>query len=107
MFASSAVAAVAGDRLFGKRWLFVLVQCFLDGQRLSRMTPKALCRNRSCEVRAAIGLVSRRHIPKAPLRVIRDWRLEQIAADVHQIAERVIPRADHIVDAELPNSAFP
>src|SRR5271163_4006001 len=96
MFFGRAVAAFAGDCFLscGEYWRAIFVQSFGDMQRVAGMTQDALFADRPREIGIGLIFVAGGEVIGLARFVIRDRRLEQVAANVHQISAGVIAGAD-------------
>src|SRR5439155_24373108 len=96
MLRGRSVAALARDAFFGDRRILVPVSRPLHEARLSRVAQQALEPDWAIEIRSRVVLVARRHDPRLLLHLVGNGRLEKIIADLHQVTERSVPRADNV-----------
>src|SRR5277367_847888 len=101
MFLRRTVTAFAGDRFRsrGEYRKAVFVQRFGDVQRGPGMAEDTFIADRAREIGIGLIFVAGREIVRLAVLVISNRRLEQVTADVHQIAARVISGTDHPVNA--------
>ena len=96
-----AVAAFASDCFFGKSRRTILVQGAWDMKRCARMAKHTFFANRPSEIGVTLLLKSRGQAVCVPAPIVSHRRLEQISANVHQIAAGVVARTDNVVDTVL------
>ena len=104
---SGAVATFAGDpfRIHGKNRRSVLIQCARYMQRRSGMAKNTFFRDGTCEIGIGQIFVPWGKIVGFAPGVVSDGRLEQVSAEIDQIAARVRAGADYKVDAVVASVA--
>jgi len=111
MFCRGPVATIACNRFLRRRkyWRAIFVQRSGDIECVPRMAENAFFADGPREIRIRLIFETWREIVGLAALVIRDRRLEKVAADVHQITAGVIAGADDPIDMifALVTAVFP
>src|SRR5579864_344491 len=105
MFFNGSVAAVAGNSHFANYRRTISIDSKLNRKHAAGVAKEAFRRNRPGEIRQAILLESRRHVPLVPIRVIGSRRLKQIVADANYVGIRVFSGTDYVGNGVLGSNA--